>query len=169
VPGTDDTAARQTVEREVWIAGLRQLADELYDLRCEIDLARLGERGYSDTRLKEMRARARELEPVVGEPLEWLLQQEDAEDAEPGSPGSRGRHADVTFDDPELGRTALDEAVHQIAGRAQEAGGARVESGGIAGGVVCLAGAGPNAGTPSSQTRANGGGCVRCSGATTSS
>jgi hypothetical protein len=123
MPAPDDAATRAAVERQVWIAGLHQLADELYDLRCEIDLANYGERGDTATRLSEMRTRVRELEPVVGEYLEWLLQQEDAEDAgEPEVEIPEGGMPDLAFEDPERGRTALSEATYQIAGRAEAVG-----------------------------------------------
>lgn len=111
--------------REVWLAGVRELADELYDLRCEIDLARLGERGYSNTRLAEMRVRVRELEPVVGEFLEWLLRQEDSEDApEPSVDVSGGAEAlrDLGYEDRERGRTVLSDAIYEIAGRDERVG-----------------------------------------------
>lgn len=125
--GTDEdppgAVVRQMVERQVWIAGLHQLADELYELRCEIGLASYGERGYTETRLSGMRTRVQELEPVVGEYLEWLLQQEDAEDAaEPEVDVPEGGMPDLTFEDPERGRTALSDAIYEIAGRSEAVG-----------------------------------------------
>jgi hypothetical protein len=115
---SDAAGSRELVLREVWIAGLHQMADELYDLRCEIDLARLGERGYSDTRLAEMQTRVQQLEPVVGEYLERLLQQEDAEDAaEPSIDMPQAGLPDIGVEDPERARTALSEAIYQISGR----------------------------------------------------
>lgn len=63
---------------EIASAGRRQLASELYDLRCEIALAEHGERFYRRGRLDEMHRRVVELEPLVGADLDALLASEDA-------------------------------------------------------------------------------------------
>jgi hypothetical protein len=50
---------------EVLRAGRERLAEEFYDLRCELDLHELGEHMYSPERVAEMRRRVAELEPLV--------------------------------------------------------------------------------------------------------
>jgi hypothetical protein len=121
----DDDAARRQVEREVWISGLTTLADELYELRCEIDLARLGERGYSDARLKQMRERVDQLEPVVGEHLVRMLEREDTADAALpviDAPAGAFPVDDVVTGDIERTPTALSAAINAISGRVEFVG-----------------------------------------------
>jgi hypothetical protein len=62
---------------EVARAGRVALADELYDLRCELALAELGERSYTGEQHERMRRRAAELEPLIGGALDALLAAED--------------------------------------------------------------------------------------------
>jgi hypothetical protein len=58
-------------------AGRVALADELYDLRCELALAELGDHALTVEQDKRMRRRAAELEPLVGEELNRLLAAEN--------------------------------------------------------------------------------------------
>lgn len=62
---------------EIERAGRLALADELYDLRCELALAELGERAYQPAQLAQMRERAATLEALVGAELNALLAAED--------------------------------------------------------------------------------------------
>lgn len=62
---------------EIARAGRRQLADELYDVRCELLLAEHGERLCRSEQLDELRRRAAELEPLVGADLDALLASDD--------------------------------------------------------------------------------------------
>jgi hypothetical protein len=67
---------------QVQQAGLDRLADELYDLRCALDLADRGEPPfYTAEQRAKMRRRVAELEPLVGDHLTQLLAEEDAADA----------------------------------------------------------------------------------------
>lgn len=61
--------------------GLDALAEELYELRCDLHLAAMGERMYADPQAEAMRRRVAELEPMVGQHLDRML------DEPGGSPG----------------------------------------------------------------------------------
>lgn len=58
-------------------AGLDRLSDELYDLRCELALADIGERVLTDAQRERKRRRVAELEPLVGGHLDQLLRAEE--------------------------------------------------------------------------------------------
>lgn len=58
---------------EIWRAGRKVLAYELYDLRCKLGEAEVGERSYTPERFEEMRHRVAVLEPLVGDYLKQLL------------------------------------------------------------------------------------------------
>jgi hypothetical protein len=57
-------------------AGRAALADELYNLRCELALAELRERYYTAAQQDEMRERVAVLEPIVGKELNESLASE---------------------------------------------------------------------------------------------
>ena len=59
-------------------AGRVALADELYELRCDLLLADYGERAFTSERRAWMHRRIAELEPLVGETLDTLLAEDDA-------------------------------------------------------------------------------------------
>ena len=61
---------------EIRRAGREALADELYDLRCELALTEIGERSYTRERREQMRRRIAALEPLVGDYLDELLADE---------------------------------------------------------------------------------------------
>ena len=62
---------------EIERAGREKLADELYDLRCELGLIEHGERMFTEAQVEQMRRRIAELEPLVGDDLDRLLAAED--------------------------------------------------------------------------------------------
>lgn len=62
---------------DIWRPGREALAYELYDLRCKLGEAEVGERSYTPERLEEMRRRVAVLEPLVGDYLKQLRADED--------------------------------------------------------------------------------------------
>ena len=62
---------------EIERAGRRTLADEPYDLGCELALIDIGERIYTTGWQEEMRRRRAALERLVGDYLDQLLADED--------------------------------------------------------------------------------------------
>lgn len=57
-------------------AGLDTLAAELYELRCEVALAVIGEHMYTVEQVEAMRRRVAELEPLVDERLRQMLDEQ---------------------------------------------------------------------------------------------